>query len=337
MRKSIFITGSSSSGGSGTSAGTTLDIQFAGAGNTFDADTGQLTVDKTNHRLCVNWSGGSCDTGVKYGPGTLQYTGAFGNGKTISDGNNHRFFTDEGTWTPTVTGKGAASFAAALTISGALGVDHHAGFESVQVVGVTTLPLALLYGFFDSPTIQAGATVTTRRGLNISAVTNAGTLGTNEAIYIAPDTAGSSNWTVVSDKTADSYWAGKHAFGGVASPTEDVYAVHGITGAYYKTNTNCSSTAAPAVCADAAAGSVTVAAAATTKVVNTTVVTANSQIILTRDNSLGTKLSATCNTQSSLVLGTPYVSARTAGTSFTIAIDVAPTTNPMCIGYKIIN
>jgi hypothetical protein len=105
----------------------------------------------------------------------------------------------------------------------------------------------------------------------------------------------------------------------------------------YATNSNCSSSAAPAVCSTAASGSVVIAAAATSVTVNTTAVTANSQIILTRDNSLGTKLSVTCNTQSSLILGAPYVSARTAATSFVITIDAGPTTNPMCISFSIIN
>src|SRR5581483_4628647 len=49
---------------------------------------------------------------------------------------------------------------------------------------------------------------------------------------------------------------------------------------------NCTSSAAPAVCAAAAQGSVVVAAAATTVTVNTTAVTANSQILLTFDSSL---------------------------------------------------
>lgn len=108
-----------------------------------------------------------------------------------------------------------------------------------------------------------------------------------------------------------------------------------ITPTLYGSATNCSSTGG--TCAAAPAGSISIAAAATTVTVATTAITANSQIILTRDNSLGTKLSVTCNTQSSLVLGTPYVSARTAGTSFTITLDVAPTTNPMCISYSIVN
>lgn len=99
------------------------------------------------------------------------------------------------------------------------------------------------------------------------------------------------------------------------------------------TFSNCSSSASPAVCGSASAGSVTVAAAATTKVVNTTAVTADSQILLTFDASLGTKLGVTCNT----TFIAPYVSARTAGTSFTITLGSGPVTNPECISYQIIN
>lgn len=100
----------------------------------------------------------------------------------------------------------------------------------------------------------------------------------------------------------------------------------------YLTETNCSSSASPAVCGSAAAGSVSVAAAATTVVVNTSRVTANSQINLTFDASLGTKLTLTCNTTPSVA----YVSARSPGTSFTITT-TAPVTNPACFSYTITN
>lgn len=109
----------------------------------------------------------------------------------------------------------------------------------------------------------------------------------------------------------------------------------GLQSYSYATATNCSSSASPAVCGSAASGSVTLAAAATTEVVNTTAVTANSQILLTRDDSLGTKLSVTCNTAT--VVGTIRVSARTGGTSFTIAVDTTPATNPLCLSYTIVN
>lgn len=96
---------------------------------------------------------------------------------------------------------------------------------------------------------------------------------------------------------------------------------------------NCSSAASPAVCGSSMAGSVVVAAAATTVVVNTTAVTAASQILLTFDSSLGTKLSVTCNT----TFDQPWISARTAATSFTITITTGPTTNPACYSYQILN
>ncbi len=105
----------------------------------------------------------------------------------------------------------------------------------------------------------------------------------------------------------------------------------------YGTTSNCIDSAGAAACGSAAAGSFVIDAAGTSTVVSTTAVTANSQIFLTNDSSLGTRLSVTCNTQSSLVLGTPRVTARTAATSFTATIDVGPTTNPMCLSYFIIN
>ena len=107
--------------------------------------------------------------------------------------------------------------------------------------------------------------------------------------------------------------------------------------ALYSTATNCSSSASPAVCGSAAAGSFVIAAGTTSVVVDTTAVTANSQILLTEDSSLGTRLGVTCNTQSLLTLGIPKVTARTAGTSFTAGVEVGPTTNPLCISYAIFN
>lgn len=96
---------------------------------------------------------------------------------------------------------------------------------------------------------------------------------------------------------------------------------------------NCTSSAAPAVCAGNSAGSVVVAAAGTTVIVNTTAVTANSQIFVTYDSSLSTKLSVTCNATEPALYG---VTARTAATSFTITA-TSPITNPACFSYLIVN
>lgn len=104
----------------------------------------------------------------------------------------------------------------------------------------------------------------------------------------------------------------------------------------YQTSTNCSSSASPAVCAASSSGSVAVPAGTNpTLVVNTTALSANSQVLLTEDQSLGTKLGVTCNT--TLPTGASNVTARVAGTSFTIEVTGVFTTNPVCVSYAIIN
>lgn len=107
----------------------------------------------------------------------------------------------------------------------------------------------------------------------------------------------------------------------------------GATSTTYSTNTNCTDSAGAAACGTAAAGSVVIDAAATTVVVSTTRVTANSQIFVQFDSSLGARLGITCNTTVAL----PVVTARTAATSFTITVPVAPITNAACYSYFIVN
>lgn len=107
----------------------------------------------------------------------------------------------------------------------------------------------------------------------------------------------------------------------------------------YTTLTNCSSSASPAVCGSAAAGSVAIptGTGSSTLVVNTSAVTANSQIMLQADDTLGTKLSVTCNSTLSTLVGGSAVTARTAGTSFTITFNGSILTNPVCVSYTITN
>lgn len=106
-----------------------------------------------------------------------------------------------------------------------------------------------------------------------------------------------------------------------------------IQGSKFLTSGNCSSAASPAACGTFSSGSVVVAVGATTVVVTNTVVTANSQVQLTFDSSLGTKLAVTCNTTPVQ----PTVSARTAATNFTITVLTTPVTNPVCLSYTIVN
>ena len=102
------------------------------------------------------------------------------------------------------------------------------------------------------------------------------------------------------------------------------------------TLTNCASGATPAACGAASAGAVAIPAGATqTLVVDSTAVTASSQILLTVDESL-TIPTTTCNTTIA-TLGQPVVTARTAGVSFTIEEPSTTTTHPVCVGYQIVN
>lgn len=104
-------------------------------------------------------------------------------------------------------------------------------------------------------------------------------------------------------------------------------------GATFNTATNCSDSAGAAACGSAAAGTFVVDAGATTTVVSTTATTANSEIFVQYDSSLGTRLSVTCN----VTVAIPQVTARTAATSFTVTVPVAPVANPACYSYHIIN
>jgi hypothetical protein len=109
--------------------------------------------------------------------------------------------------------------------------------------------------------------------------------------------------------------------------------------AQYATNSNCSSGASPAVCGSASAGSAALPtnAVSSSILVQTTAVTANSQIFLQTDDTLGTKLGVTCNSTVATLVGGLTISARTAGTSFTIANNVAVVTNPLCVSWYLVN
>ena len=99
------------------------------------------------------------------------------------------------------------------------------------------------------------------------------------------------------------------------------------------TQGQCFSSASPAACSSMIDGFVTIAASASTVVVNTTKVTANSNIQLTFDTTKSSQLGVTCNTTAQQ----PYVSAIVAGTSFTISVPSAFATNPGCIGFHVKN
>lgn len=100
------------------------------------------------------------------------------------------------------------------------------------------------------------------------------------------------------------------------------------------TTANCNSSASPAVCGSAPAGSVALANGDTTLTVNTSAVTADSQIFVTEDSSLGARLGVTCNTATNRNY---RISARTPGANFTIKSNSIPAMTKACLSYWVVN
>jgi len=93
------------------------------------------------------------------------------------------------------------------------------------------------------------------------------------------------------------------------------------------TSTVCSQTASPAACGSSSAGVVQLAASATSLVIDSTAITSSTGCWFTYDTS---GITAPTNIAS---LFSPYISARSAGTSITITAPVAPLTNPVNIQF----
>lgn len=111
----------------------------------------------------------------------------------------------------------------------------------------------------------------------------------------------------------------------------DAQAIFDNTG--ISTGISCSSAESPASCGSSAAGSFVIPAGANSVVVYTKMVTADSQIMVTFDSSLGPKLGVPCNS----TFAPPWISGRIAGASFTVNTGAAPTTNPACYSFEIVN
>jgi hypothetical protein len=184
-------------------------------------------------------------------------------------------------------------------------------------VGVTSI-----FRVFCDQHLGLGANVSITPGGQIQSIVSTGT-----APFSVASTTNVANLNASSLNGAT--FAAPGAIGG-GTPAAGTFTA--LTAATYNTSTNCASSAG--TCVAAAAGRVSIAAAATTVTVATTAVTANSEIFIQEDSTLGTALSVTCNTTT----GRTYtVTTRTAATSFVITASAAPTTNPACLSYRIVN
>lgn len=117
--------------------------------------------------------------------------------------------------------------------------------------------------------------------------------------------------------------------GTILAPT---FIVSGLTAS------NCSNAASPAVCGSASAGAVAIPTGVTTVTltVNTTIVTANSEIRVQVDDSV-TIAATTCNNTLATLTGGLAITGRVPGTSFTVTYNGTIATNPLCITYDIKN
>jgi len=223
-----------------------------------------------------------------------------------------------------------------------LGIGTSGPSAPLNIVGATSSMRFLVAASTPSIIITNG-TQTLNFGIN-GGLHNAVTSQSNEALYFASNntermslsaTGGLALGSTYKDTNPGSGNIIVQGSVGIGTTTlGSLLSVNGRASAnLFGSETNCSSSAAPAVCAAAAAGSVVIPAAGTDVVVNTTAVTANSQIFAIFDQSLGTKLGVTCNSTTA----NPHIGARVAGTSFTIHANVSPITNPACFSYFIIN
>ncbi len=126
---------------------------------------------------------------------------------------------------------------------------------------------------------------------------------------------------------------------GTDNPIEQLHVSGGVlatsvTAEKQYTATNCASAASPAVCGTASAGSIAMQKGKDLLVVNTSAVTTHSQILITEDSSLGTRLGISCDKGANRNYS---ISARAPGTSFTIRSSTKPNGSHACLSYWIIN
>lgn len=98
----------------------------------------------------------------------------------------------------------------------------------------------------------------------------------------------------------------------------------------------CIATGSPATCGSAPTGFVFIEPGAQVTTVNTTAVTANSQIIIQSDQTLN-HTGLTCSIVTAEVVETTAITVRTPGSGFQFGIATPPASQPTCYSYTIIN
>lgn len=327
-------------------------IIFAGTGGLLSQDNTNLFWDNTLKTL---FSGPQT--------GYFPLAGAVLNGRAVNPSASaigaQGLAEDTGTQTIWGMSAAVASRNTAGTRVAGYGIEAH---QELNGVGGAVTDLD---SFFASTSFQNG-TATTSNGLRIQTpVKTGGTITTRNGILVESQTGGATNyaiqtqggtvglngnisfqialnnvhrgiwWNAESDCSVGCFYRDFTTGNILLTPQGNfVITQNKIQSPAYTTATNCADSAGAAACGAAAAGAVVIDAAATTVVVSTTAVTANSRIFIQEAPYLATEFSITCNTTT----GRLYtVTALTAATSFTITASAAPTTNPACLNYWVVN
>lgn len=309
--------------GGAVPAGASTQVQFNDSGS-FGASA-NFTFDKTSgaglilgaNTLLTDGSGGTFGfsggdfTAASGGVGSSAAISANGGGALLTDSTNNNVVQTAADGSVVIT----ATNSNATTLTGPVNVASLTASRCIATDGSKNL-------------VSSGA------DCNAAPAFSAITSGTNTVAAMVLGTGGS--LTVSGSGTNNSTTLNGATFaapGTIGGGTPGVATFTGLTAATYSTATNCADSAGAAACGSAAAGAFVVDAAATSTVVSTTAITANSEVFIQYDSSLGTRLGVTCNTTVAL----PAVTARTAATSFTITVPVAPAVNPACYDYHIVN
>jgi hypothetical protein len=283
-------------------------------------------------------------------PDGVTLTGPAASGTTATLGNTESFtglktFAATGTTaTPALliqpTGTTAVTWTAGVGLginaaSGTTAIDiHQAGGGSLfsfTTAGNLTIfnTMQMLKGIFTQATGTAPFTVA-----STTAVANLTLAGESQVTGLVADLA-------LKSPLASPTFTGTPAAPTAAAGTNttQIATTAYVQSATGTTTTNCISAASPAVCGSARAGLVLIPTGTTssTLTVNSSAVTANSEIQFYPDDTLGTPLSTTCNSTLATLVGGSFISARTAGVSFTITFNGTIAVNGVCGSFTITN
>lgn len=362
------------SGGAGTIGGTAAntDVSFGSgvntittnSGFTFTTGTGALSIPNNSPyqiggATILAAPNSNTDTVVGLGAGaaisTNQNTTFVGldAGQHLAAGNNN---TAMGSFameaTSTANSENVAVGSAALenvTSNDNVAVGYNAMLASTNSQGNTAVGAGAMAGasqvgnFNTAIGYQSGIVLTTGLRNILIGQTSTGTEITsgNDNILIA------SNSSVLTPTANGQLDLGDVLLGtGITTPATAALSVtNSFSAKAYLTATNCAangSAANPSIvaCSAASAGMFSCATAASTGTcqVNTTAVTANSEITITQDAADGGagQLNVTCNTGNVLSATAPVLASKNSGVSFTINLGTV-TTNPACFEYTIKN